>query len=65
MEMDKGWLNSVLFDRTKVSNLPFEDPSGLPIVFDKDFFNQKRSESNPSAGPFEMITEGEMRLKVW
>lgn len=42
----------------------FDDPDGNPIVLDKDYFGVKRDEL-PTAGPFEHLSAGHNRLKIW
>jgi hypothetical protein len=51
--------------RARVSNLPFENSDGSPVVIDTDYFGQKRSEASPSSGPFENPGVGQLKLKVW
>ena len=43
----------------------FENPDGTALKIDTDYFGNKRSESNPSAGPFENPGKGMIKLKVW
>jgi alpha-N-arabinofuranosidase len=54
-----------LLGKAKTPALPYEQPDGSPYRIDTDYFGKKRSETNPSAGPFENPGEGKLRLKVW
>ena len=54
-----------LLGKAKMANEAFENPEGTPILFDTDYLGHKRSESSPSAGPFENPGKGETKVKVW
>ncbi len=54
-----------LLGKARIPDMPFVNPEGTPLKIDSDYLAQKRSERNPSAGPFENPGEGEVRLKVW
>jgi hypothetical protein len=54
-----------LLGKARIPDLPYVNPDGTPLKIDSDYLAQKRSERNPSAGPFENPGEGEVRLKVW
>ena len=44
----------------------FENPDGSPLEIDTDYSGKKRSEKNPSAGPFEKPEAAKhLKLKVW
>jgi hypothetical protein len=45
--------------------LPFENADGSPIRIQTDYFGNRRNESNPFPGPFELPEGGKLRLKVW
>lgn len=51
--------------KAKMPNEAFENPDGTPLKIDTDYFGNNRSESNPSAGPFENPGKGSLKLKVW
>jgi alpha-N-arabinofuranosidase len=51
--------------RAAIPNLPYELADGTPIRIDTDFFARRRSESDPTPGPFENPGTGPLRLKVW
>jgi alpha-N-arabinofuranosidase len=70
--LDKVWaqqqrqmVTTELLGRAKIPDLPYEQPDGTPLKIDTDYFGKKRSEANPSAGPFENPGEGKLTLKVW
>ena len=54
-----------LLGKAKMPREAFENPDGTPINFDTDYLGKKRSESNPSAGPFENPGKGMLKIKVW
>jgi hypothetical protein len=54
-----------LLGKTKVAGLPYESADGSALVFDADYFGQKRTGSKPLPGPFLSPGRGEVRLKVW
>ncbi len=43
----------------------FENPDGTPLKIDRDYFGEKRSETNPFVGPIEGLREGKQVIKVW
>jgi hypothetical protein len=49
----------------KTPGLSYENADGSPLKVDKDYFGKQRSKTNPTAGPFEQLGEGDLRLKVW
>ena len=51
--------------KAKISKEAFENPDGTPLKIDTDFLGNKRSESNPSVGPFEKKDRSLVKLKVW
>jgi hypothetical protein len=48
-----------------IPDLPFENRDGSAIKVDYDYFGKKRSENNPTAGPFEDPGSGELKFPVW
>jgi alpha-N-arabinofuranosidase len=46
-------VTTVLLGKAKVSDCAYENPDGSPLRIDTDYFGKKRSETRPSAGPFE------------
>ena len=58
-------VTTALLGRAKIPNAAYENPDGTPLKINTDYFGKKRSEANPSAGPFENPGEGKLRLKVW
>ena len=57
-------ITTELLGKAKMPNEAFENPDGTPLKIDTDYFDFKRSASNPSAGPFENIGKGRVKLKV-
>ncbi|HAQ20543.1 MAG TPA: right-handed parallel beta-helix repeat-containing protein [Prolixibacteraceae bacterium] len=58
-------ITTELLGKAKMANEAYENPDGTPLKIDTDYFGKKRSESNPSAGPFENPGKGLIKLKVW
>ncbi len=51
--------------KAKMSKEGYENPDGSQLRIDSDYSGNKRSETNPSAGPFENPGVGTIRMKVW
>ena len=70
---DKAWTNeqerklvtTTLLGKAKIPDLPYENRDGSPLKINTDYFGEKRSESNPTPGPFENPGTGRRELKVW
>ena len=58
-------VTTALLGKAKIPKEAFENPDGTPLKIDTDYLGKKRSESNPSAGPFEKQGRGLVKLKVW
>lgn len=58
-------INTAILGRAKIPKAAFDNPDGTPLTMDTDYFGAKRSEKNPSVGPFENPGKGELKLKVW
>lgn len=58
-------ITTELLGKAKIPKAAFDNPDGTPLRIDADYFGNKRSESNPSAGPFENLPEGVAKLKIW
>ncbi|MBN1509205.1 MAG: carbohydrate-binding protein [Sedimentisphaerales bacterium] len=54
-----------LLGRAKVPDLPYERPEGSPLTVGTDYFGKKRSEKNPTPGPFENPGQGKLVVRVW
>jgi hypothetical protein len=63
--LDNPLVTTALLGRAKIPNAAYENPDGTPLKIDADYFGKKRSEVNPSSGPFENPGEGKLKLKVW
>ena len=59
------FITTALLVKAKMPNEAFENADGIPLKIDSDFMGNKRSESNPSPGPFENPGKGMIKLKVW
>jgi hypothetical protein len=58
-------ITTELLGKAKIPKEAYENPDGSPLRIDTDYFGRKRSEINPSAGPFEKSDKGLIKLKVW
>jgi len=58
-------INSDLLGFAKIPKARFENADGTDIIFDKDFFGNKRSSENIAPGPFTDLARGMLVLKVW
>jgi alpha-N-arabinofuranosidase len=48
-----------------VPDLPFENTDGTPVKIDTDYSGKKRNMANPFPGPFEVVSDGMQKIKVW
>ena len=59
-------ITTKILGKAIIVNEDYENSDGTPLKIDTDYFGNKRSESNPSAGPFENPEKGSiLSLKVW
>jgi hypothetical protein len=58
-------VTSELLGNAKIPKARFENADGTPIIFDKDYFGNVRSEKIILPGPFAYPGEGKVTLKVW
>ncbi len=65
MEMKNQLITTKLLGKAIVPNQAFVKPDGSEIIISKDFLEKTRNEENPVAGPFENLTKGKLRFKVW
>ena len=54
-----------LLGKAKIPGLAYENADGSTLTIDSDYFGKKRSETRPSAGPFENPGLTDLKLKVW
>jgi hypothetical protein len=64
-EVKTEFVTTALLGKAKMPREAFENPDGTPIRMDTDYLGNKRSESNPSAGPFENPGKGPLKIRVW
>ena len=62
--MNSKVINSFDFSEAMVPGVPFENPDGTPVLFDKDYFNATREEVN-SAGPFSNLSLKNNMIRLW
>jgi hypothetical protein len=58
-------VTSALLGKAQAPDLPFEDFDGAALRIDTDYHGLPRDASHPTAGPFEDIGPGRVKLKVW
>ncbi|MEI6785859.1 MAG: hypothetical protein WCQ21_33655, partial [Verrucomicrobiota bacterium] len=51
--------------KAAVPGVAYENPDGTPCLIKTDYFGQKRSQTNPFPGPFEVTKGGRQTRKVW
>ncbi|WP_294586317.1 right-handed parallel beta-helix repeat-containing protein [uncultured Bacteroides sp.] len=57
-------ITTELLGKAKLPKQAYEQPDGTPIVFDRDYFDHKRTGSLVP-GPFSEIKEGRQRIRIW
>lgn len=58
-------ITTELLGKVIVPEQGFENRDGTSLSVDYDFFGNKRSKKNPTAGPFENPNESEIELRLW
>jgi hypothetical protein len=58
-------VTTALLGKAKIPKAAFDNPDGSALKIDTDYLGNKRSETNPSAGPFENLPTGDVKLKLW
>lgn len=58
-------ITSEFLGKAKIPDAAFDQPDGAPLIINKDYFGNLRSNENNSAGPFNNLEDGEVVLKVW
>lgn len=56
-----GTVTTELLGTPRISEQPYENPDGIPLKIDRDFFGAQRDEK-PAAGPFEGICSGKNKI---
>ena len=64
-KQDTPFITTAFLGRTKNTRLLFEDPDGVPIKIDRDYFGHERNKEHPVPGPFGDIGKDSVKLKVW
>lgn len=59
------FVTSDLLGNSFVTGFTYVNDDGTFLSIDTDYFGNKRSETNPTPGPFESIDVGIRELKVW
>lgn len=57
-------VTTALLGRAFVSQVPYENADGSPLVVDRDFFGKPRDAVRPTPGPFEAPGEGALELRL-
>lgn len=58
-------ITTEILGKAKIPKARFDNPDGTALKIDTDYFGKKRSEIDPSVGPFENPGKGELELKIW
>ena len=54
-----------LLGKAKIPGQKYENPDGSAITIDYDYSGNQRNTKNPTAGPFENLSPGKNKIKVW
>jgi len=73
INLDKNWMaaqkrllvTTSLLDKAIIPDMLFENPDGSALQVNTDYLGTKRNVSNPSPGPFEILSTGIQKIKVW
>jgi hypothetical protein len=58
-------ISTEFLGKAKIPKGEFENPDGTPLIINKDYYRNARSEGNITAGPFSDLKPGNTVLKVW
>jgi hypothetical protein len=58
-------VDTSLLGEAKIPKLPYVNADGSSLVVDRDYRGKRRSQSNPTPGPFEKPKAGSMSIRVW
>ncbi|HOW63659.1 MAG TPA: carbohydrate-binding protein [Candidatus Paceibacterota bacterium] len=58
-------VDTKLLGKAKVPKLPYVNADDSPLVIDRDYHGKRRSQSNPTPGPFEKPEPGSVTIRVW
>ena len=57
-------VSTAMLGMPRITEAPYDDPSGDPIVVYRDYLGKPRSRV-PSVGPLDGLQEGHNRIRVW
>lgn len=60
----RSLVTTQLLGKTNMSGAIFENPDGTPLIIDTDYWGNKRSQNNLTAGPFENIDSDFVKIKL-
>lgn len=58
-------VTTILLGKAMIPGLPYENADGSRLKVNSDYYGKKRSNSKPTAGPFEKPGTGPLALSVW
>lgn len=64
-KMKNPLITTELLGKAKIPNQLYENPDGSAITIDYDYLGNQRNLHNPTAGPFEKLSPGKNKIKVW
>jgi len=59
------FVTTELLGEARIPGVRYDSPDGSPLKIDRDYFGKGRSETHPTAGPFEHPGAGPLNLRVW
>jgi hypothetical protein len=59
------YVTTALLGKARIAGLPYENPDGSALKLNTDYFGNKRSKTNPCAGPFATPATGPLTSRVW
>jgi alpha-N-arabinofuranosidase len=73
LSLDKEWcikgkcklVTTAMLGKAIIPDCAYENPDATALKIDTDFFGHIRSDSDPTAGPFEDPGTGDLLFKVW
>ena len=64
-KLNTALVTTALLGKAEIPRLSYENPDGLPLKVDTDYFGRRRNASRPTPGPFENPGSGRLRMQVW
>ena len=65
LKMKNQLITTAFLGKARVPDQKYENPDGSAITIVYDYFENQRNKQNPTAGPFEKLSSGKTKFKVW